>query len=265
VTEPSAPLIGDLHVDLAGSGSSGLVLLPPNPLDSSSWLFQIAHFSAWFRTVAVDLPGYGHSPRLRGPLTMTDLADAAWAAVTRAGVDRAVIAGVSIGASLTLHMLRRQPDRAIAGLISGYGYGPDKPFAARRIAGYQEGGLEYRREHMRDGFSASYRSSEPGRFMARVAEDRASLVDVQSIVHLFGAHGEPDPDELFEAPCPVLLIVGSEDYAFERSGALHDRIVGSERVVIEGAGHACNIEQPERWNEAAIEFLQRRTTSLQAR
>lgn len=253
-------VIGDLHVDLAGVGSTGMVLLPPNPLDSSSWLFQTAHFSSWLRTVAVDLPGYGHSTPLRGPVTMTDLADAAWAAVTRAGVDRAVIAGVSIGAALTLHMLQRQPERAIAGIISGYGYGPDKPFAARRIAGYQAGGLEYRREHMRDGFSTSFRDTETGRFMERLAQDRAHLVDVPSIVHLFGAHGEPDADELFRTPCPTLLIVGSEDYAFERSGALHDRIKGSERVVIEGAGHACNIEQPKRWNEAALEFLRRRTS-----
>jgi pimeloyl-ACP methyl ester carboxylesterase len=81
-------------------------------------------------------------------------------------------------------------------------------------------------------------------------------------VHLFGAHGRPDSDELFDVPCPTLLIVGSEDYAFARSEALAERISDAERVVIDGAGHACNIEQPERWNGAAIDFLRRRTSVL---
>lgn len=91
-----------------------MVFLPPNPLDSSSWLFQVAHFSSWFRTLSVDLPGYGHSARAAGPLTMPDLADAVWDAVTAQGVGRAVLAGVSIGAApwrwdeLALDFLKRR-------------------------------------------------------------------------------------------------------------------------------------------------------------
>lgn len=252
--------IRPLHVEVAGDGPVGLVLLPPNPLDSSSWLFQTAHLSSWFRTLAVDLPGYGHSPRLRGPVTMAGLADAVWAAVSAHGVERAVVAGVSIGASLSLHMLWRRPERSVAAIISGYGYGPDKPFAARRIEGYQQGGLRYRREHLRDGFSEGFLSTPMGRYAESVAEDRAHLVDVASIVHLFGAHGSPDDEALFRAPCPTLLIMGTEDYAFERSKALHERIEGSEYAAIEGAGHACHIEQPWRWDELALDFLRRRTT-----
>jgi pimeloyl-ACP methyl ester carboxylesterase len=157
-------------------------------------------------------------------------------------------------------MLQRQPERAVAAVISGYGYGPDKPFAARRIAGYEAGGQAYRREHLRDGFSAAFRESSLGHFFEAMAEDRSHLVDIPSIIHLFGAHGRPDPDVLFDPPCPVLLIVGSNDYAFERSRALHERVEGSEWAAIEGAGHACHIEQPWRWNEIALEFLGRRAS-----
>lgn len=262
MTEFDRAIGGDLHVSVAGTGETGMLLLHPNPLDGSSWLYQTAHFSNWFRTLSVDLPGYGHSPRLRGPITMERLAAAVWQAADARSVDRAIVAGVSIGAALALHMVRQQPHRAAAVIISGYGYGPDKPFARRRIEGYTEGGLEYRLEHMRAGFSATFRASKHGRYFEAMAQDRARLVDVPSIIRLFEAHGEPDPDELFATPCPTLLIMGSDDYAFERSAALHERMPGSELVVIEGAGHACHIERPWRWDAAALEFLRRRTPVL---
>ena len=83
-------------------------------------------------------------------------------------------------------------------------------------------------------------------------------------MRLFEAHGQPDDATLFEVPVPTLLIIGSEDYAYGRSEALHERLSDSERVVIDGAGHACNIEQPARWNAAATEFLRRRTSAFDA-
>lgn len=248
-----------LHVDVAGAGSTGLVLLHPNPLDSSSWLFQVGYFSTWFRTLAIDLPGYGHSSPLRGPISMTELADLLWTAVDEHGVDRTIVAGVSIGASLALHMAAQQPERTVATIISGYGYGPDKPWAARRIEGYRRDGLSYRNEHLRDGFSPAFRASVMGRFVEDSAIARAGLVDLPSVIELFRAHGAPDPEALFETSCPTLLIMGSQDYAYQRATALHQRIEASELAVIEGAGHACNIEQPALWNELALDFLRRRT------
>lgn len=247
-----------LHVDVAGAGSTGLVLLHPNPLDSSSWLFQVAHFSAWYRTLAIDLPGYGHSAPLSGPITMAELAEQLWATVDAQGVDRTVIAGVSIGASLALHMTAQQPRRTSATIISGIGYGPDKAWAKRRIEGYRRDGLAYRAEHMREGFSPEFRNTTMGRFIEHSASARAHLIDVPSVIELFKAHGEPDPESLFETRRPTLLIMGSQDDAFEHTAALNARIAGSKLAVIEGAGRACNIEQPRQWNDLALEFLRRR-------
>lgn len=251
-----------LHVSTAGVGEVGVVLLPPNPLDGSSWLFQAAHLSTWFTTISVDLPGYGHSPRLTAPTSMAQLASAIWRAVDGTGTERVVVAGVSIGAALSLHVAQMRPARTEAVIISGYGYGPDKPFAARRIAGYRADGLDYRREHLRAGFSAGFGATELGAYLETVAEDRASLIDVDSIIRLFEAHSVPDGDDLFALACPSLIIAGSEDYAFARVGALHERLVGSELAVIEGAGHACHLEQPWRWDGLAIDFLRRRTRLL---
>jgi pimeloyl-ACP methyl ester carboxylesterase len=236
----------------------GLILIPPNPLDMTAWTWQTAHLSAWFRTVSVDLPGYGHSPRLRGPTTMPALADAVWDAARQQGVTRAVVAGVSIGAALAIHLAHRHPDAVLALVLSGCSYSPDKAFAARRIQGYRKGGLAYRERHLRDGHAPAFRRSGLGRYLRRVAADRAHLVDVPSIIRLFEAYQAAEPAGLYEVACPVLLISGSLDYAHAGAHRLHERIPGSELVVLDGAGHACNLERPQAWDEAALEFLARR-------
>lgn len=250
--------IGRIHVEVAGTGSAGLVLLHANPLDGSMWSHQVAHLSTWFRTYVPDLPGYGHSDPLTGPITMPLLADAVWAAVDGAGGGQVVIGGVSIGGGLAFHMARRRPDRTTALIVSGIGYGPGKAFAARRLEGYRRGGLAYRDVHLRDGHAPAFLETPAGRFAAEVAAARASLVDVPSIIRLFDAHGVPDPDDLHRPTCPVLVISGSLDDAHDRSRALHEHIPGSEMVVLDGAGHACNVEQPAAWDGAALDFLRRR-------
>jgi pimeloyl-ACP methyl ester carboxylesterase len=236
----------------------GLLLLPPNPLDGTAWLFQVAHLSAWFRTVAVDLPGYGHSPRLRAPTTMGELADSIADAASANGVGSAVIAGVSIGAALALHVAHRHPDRVRALILSGCSYSPEKAFAGHRIEGYRRGGLGYRRVHLRDGHAPAFRRSTLGRYLARVAVDREHLVDVESIIRLFEAYQAPEPPDLYDPGVPTLIVTGSLDYAHRGALALHERIDGSELVVLDGAGHACNMERPEAWDAAALEFLARR-------
>jgi len=62
---------GPLYFEQLGSSGHPMLLLHSTPDDHRLWLYQTAHFSAWHRTVAVDLGGYGRSsatgdlPRVR--------------------------------------------------------------------------------------------------------------------------------------------------------------------------------------------------------
>jgi pimeloyl-ACP methyl ester carboxylesterase len=251
--------LGPLAATVQGPiGGPGLILIPPNPLDGTAWALQSAHFSAWFRTVVIDLPGYGHSPRLRQSTTMEELAESIWEVAATLGLDSAVVGGVSIGSALALHLARLVPTRIRAVVLSGASYSPDKSFAGRRIAGYRERGLGYRRQHLRDGHSAAFRRTRLGRYFALVASDRDHLVDPESIVRLFEAYQAPDPEDLYRPACPTLIIAGSRDYALSRARDLHAQIPGSEFSIIRGAGHACNLEQAEQWDAIALDFIARR-------
>ena len=58
---------------------------------------------------------------------------------------------------------------------------------------------------------------------------------------------------------PTLVVAGDEDPVYPPAFA-HDmarRIPGADLVMMEGAGHLPNLEQPERFNAVLLDFLQR--------
>jgi pimeloyl-ACP methyl ester carboxylesterase len=58
---------------------------------------------------------------------------------------------------------------------------------------------------------------------------------------------------------PTLVITGDEDrvYPLELTRRMAQRIPGAELVVLEGCGHLSNLEQPEQFNAALLDFLTR--------
>jgi pimeloyl-ACP methyl ester carboxylesterase len=253
-------IAGDLYYEVMGPKEAGpMLFIHPNPLDSSCWIFQLAHFSTWFRCIAVDLPGYGRSPRSEAGLSMTDLAEACWDVVDRESSTPAVLVGCSIGSYVAQHMYHRRPDATQAIVLCGAGWRPTKAFPARRIAEYRERGLAHRYEYALQDFSPAFRSDPLATWFARMLGERNDQADLDSIIRMFEAVEPPDPDWLQpDLKAPVLILSGSEDPTGVAAPALHARLPDSELVVLDGAGHACHVEQPWRFDAETLEFLRRR-------
>lgn len=55
---------------------------------------------------------------------------------------------------------------------------------------------------------------------------------------------------------PALVVVGADDKPFlVASDYMTKKIPGCQKVTIPNAGHAVNIDQPEKFNEAVLRFL----------
>jgi pimeloyl-ACP methyl ester carboxylesterase len=64
-------------------------------------------------------------------------------------------------------------------------------------------------------------------------------------------------DQLARLRVPVLLIGGDRDPSLGPMRMMHREVRGSKLVVLSPASHFANRDQPEAWNRAAVEFLER--------
>jgi pimeloyl-ACP methyl ester carboxylesterase len=188
---------------------------------------------------------------------MADIAQACWEAVDAASMNEpAILVGLSVGGHLVRQMYHLRPDQTAALIIAGHGYRPEKPNMLRRAEQYETRGVEFRREHALEDFSVGFRQTPLAQYFADMFQERNAWADAKSIATVFRAYAPPDPEWLTAGiQVPTLIITGSEDNAHQASFELQRRIRGCELVTIEGAGHACNIEQPWVFDRVLLEFL----------
>jgi len=248
---------GPLYYERMGRTGPVMAFVHPNPMDQSCWIYQMAHLSTWYRCIAIDIPGYGRSPKATPGLTMEDMAQACWEAIDDAAPgERAILVGCSVGSNLVPWMHHQQPKRTAALVVSGTGYNPGREFAKHRIATYQEQGIGYRWGYTFEDFSPAFRATPMAHFFATMFTERNPHADVQSIIYQFQALAKPEPDDHHSRiACPMIILTGSEDNSHPRAAALKARITGCKMKILYGAGHACQIEQPWLFNRYLIEFL----------
>lgn len=205
----------------------------------------------------VDQPGHGGSLRH----LQADLDEGA--DLLAATVGRAVLVGYSMGARLALTTAVSHPDRVRALVLIGGTAGIEDPRerAARRD---EDEGRAQRLEAIGlDAFLEEWLAMPMFAGLPRWArfdeERRSNTVEGLAASLRRAGTGSMSPlwDHLAELRCPVLCVTGSRD---ERYGALADRLVAgvagpARHAVVEGAGHAAHLEQPEATAEPVLAFL----------
>ena len=99
-----------ISYDVQGAGEP-LLLIPYTSADHACYAFQLPAYAAQFSCIAVDLPGTGESDKPPGPYATAGYADQVAAFLGAIGIERAHVAGVSLGAAVGLHLAARHPGR----------------------------------------------------------------------------------------------------------------------------------------------------------
>ena len=105
---------GPLYYERMGRTGPVMAFVHPNPMDQSCWIFQMAQMSTWFRCIAIDVPGYGRSPKCRKGVSMNDVAQGCWEAIDEiAPGENAILVGCSVGSAIInyMHNLSRNERR----------------------------------------------------------------------------------------------------------------------------------------------------------
>jgi pimeloyl-ACP methyl ester carboxylesterase len=108
---PTAEVDGlTINYDVQGEGEP-LLLIPYLSADHACYAFQLPAYTEHFSCIAIDLPGSGESDKPPGPYSTEGYADQVAGFLGAIGIERAHVAGVSLGAGVAMHLAARHPDR----------------------------------------------------------------------------------------------------------------------------------------------------------
>jgi pimeloyl-ACP methyl ester carboxylesterase len=99
----------ELHYRDTGNGKDVVLLLHAFPLHSGMWTRQIAALEKKHRVIAPDYRGLGKSAASGEPSTMELLAQDVRALLAHVRVERAGVAGLSMGGYLAFELYRQAP------------------------------------------------------------------------------------------------------------------------------------------------------------
>jgi pimeloyl-ACP methyl ester carboxylesterase len=235
-----------------------MIFLHSTPDDHRFWMYQTAFFSQNYRTLAVDLAGYGRSPIPLDGVTIPDQAEACWELVDRISTGPCIVHGNSMGSHIGYHMAHQRPDRVPALILSGIGWSPGREPMKTWAARYQKEGIALRHHQVLDHL-CDRNKTEP--FFLYYADMVCALNNagtLGAIIAMNHALTDAEPDSFFgEIKAPTIIIEGDEDRSKTHVGEIVKRIPRCELVMIPKVGHACNLEAPWEYDRIATEFLRK--------
>lgn len=245
------------YYEVSGEGFP-LVLVHANPFDRRMFIYQVAHFSTFFKVINIDLRGYGYSNKPATPVTMMDLCEDAVAVCRQEGVTEAIFLGVSVGGVMGLQLGLDHPEIFKALVLVGCSSQPGDRYQTR-IDGYMnEGVAKYHIQHLTSLVSKEFPQTKLGKYLLGLHTEMDSRLSAPAIAQIFHALQNRDlTARLRELEMPVLVMNGEFDNSLKRSKEMSTKIAGAEHHVIPGAGHACCLEDPARFDEIVLVFLEK--------
>ncbi|GIG22326.1 alpha/beta hydrolase [Cellulomonas chitinilytica] len=256
-----------LHTYRTDGAGLPLVLLHGFPLDHRMWDAVAALVPGERPVLAVDLPGTPADAETLPEPSIEASADRVAAELRSAGLDRAVVAGLSMGGYVVLALLERHPE-----LVAGAGLLDTKSTADTDDA--RANRLRIADEAEQSGTVAPVRPMSTGLLGETSRTSRPELVDELAgwIEHQRpegiawsqrAMAARPDrTDVLRRFTGPVLVLVGDEDTVTPVAAAEHmaAAVPQAALVVVPHAGHMSALEQPAAVADALGELAQRTDT-----
>ena len=256
-----------LHYDEVGHGTP-LVFVHEFAGDAQSWRLQTAFFARRYRTIAFNARGYPPSdvPEDPGAYSQQQAADDIKGVLDALGIAKAHVCGLSMGGLATLHFGLCYPDRARSLVVAGAGYGSDDPESNRKdveqvARRFETEGMEKTGEFYAHGPSrVQLLEKDPVGWQ----EFRDRLCAGSAKGHALTMRGvqmrRPTVYSLEERlkalEVPTLIVTGDEDEpCLEPALFMKRKIPMAALVVLPKSGHAVNLEEPEAFNRAVLDFL----------
>jgi len=249
-----------MAVEIAGEGEP-VVLLHGLGGTSNTWTPQMGLLDR-HRAIRPDLPGSGRSPLPAGGLSIDGMAETVLRMMAALGVERALLAGHSMGTIVCQQVALMEPRRVRALALCGPLLAP--PDQARealkaRAARARTEGMDSIADQIVQAATSSHSKQHN---LAAIAFVRESLLrqppeGYAASCEALAAVAAADVGRL---SCPTLLVTGEDDAVAPPSVArsMAERIKGARVHVLPRCGHWTTLEQAAEVNRLFREFLSAR-------
>lgn len=239
------------------SGPPPAVLLHGLGTDRRLWLYQVPAFCGRVPTLLVDLRGHGRSSAPAGEWTVADMARDVVRLLRYLGAEKAHLVGLSLGGMVAQQFALDYP-YATASLVLAdtiAGAPPDGRPLLRDAQAFIEGHSmrQVAEARIPTAFSETVDPVMRGHLVEQVAlDDKAAYERAARAAFSFDVR-----ERLGEIAAPTLVVVGEADRTFPIAWMedLAGRIRGARLARLAGAGHISNMERPQEFNRAVLDFL----------
>jgi pimeloyl-ACP methyl ester carboxylesterase len=250
-----------LHYEESGDGVP-VFLIHGHPFDCSSWSPQLQASSPGYRLIAPDLRNFGETTSPNPPAAFADYARDLLALADELGIDKFVVAGLSMGGQIALEVAAGYPERLL-GLVLCDTFAqldtPEKKAGRYALAERldREGMAGYAVEVLPKMVCAKTLAEKPQTASALLGMmQRCPPAGASAAIRVRCERRDYLPI-LPAIEVPTLIVVGEQDQFTPVADAqlMHAAIRNSTLVVLDDAGHITNLEQPELFNRGLAEFL----------
>lgn len=242
-------------------GAPLVVLTHGGMVDHRVWEPQLSALAPHYQVLLWDVRGHGQSRPGGRNRSIPQVADDLAALLDHLGQQRAVLVGLSAGGWLVQEFAYRYPDRAIALVVAGQSSWLRPPFQARMAVSrwsvpFLLLSLLLPWKLFMRGFMRQGAAHAKPRTLAYLREAFGRWSKAEFIRHSWHARGlrlQP----AYRFPQPLLIVHGEHEMGFVRkdAAAWAAREPRSRYVVVPGAGHVANMDDPEAFNTVLLEFL----------
>ncbi|PVE21781.1 alpha/beta hydrolase [Microvirga sp. KLBC 81] len=258
-----------LFYEVTGQGSA-IVFVHEFGGNYWSWEPQVSYFSRRHQCITYAARGYPPSdiPESADQYSQVRAADDIVDVMSAAGIEKAHIVGLSMGAFACVHAALRHPDRVLSAVVAGAGYGSEKEHQeyfrknSEQVArGFEERGAEgFAPIYAESASRVQFQEKDPRGW--KLFAERLAKHSVRGAANTMRGVQMRRPslydleDDLSAMQVPVLVIVGDEDDHSIQPGIFLKRTVPrSGLVMFPKSGHTLNLEEPALFNRMVAEFI----------
>lgn len=258
----------------AGTGDLPLLLLHGNGESALDWFWAFPQLAVSHHVYAPDFPGAGESSKPNRTYSVEFFRQFVLDFAKALNLERLILVGNSLGGLVALGLALSAPERVAALVLvdsSGMGYAVNPLLSQMTLPFYGEAAIALSKPALNAKLRVWARTAllfanpqkAPPKWLAAQEQMtqtpgflEATLSSLRAQVSLFSQHVVV-LDDLPRLQMPTLVVWGDQDLIFPKhqAAAAVSRLPKGQLALIPNAGHLPQVEQPDRFAEAVLQFL----------